>query len=147
VTTGFETRQAEFDYMYSFYKTPTSELALSLGVHATRLELSLNSPSLNVSRVASASGPLPMIGVAGTTRLGQNWELLGHVYGMKAKVGDYDGSAIAYRVGARYFFTPNFGVGAAWAGINYNLDVTRSSWLGSLDASNQGGEVFLTMRF
>ena len=147
VTGGFNMRHFELDYMYSFWKTEATELALSLGIHSTRMEATLSAPPLNISRTASANGPLPMIGIAATTRIAKNWELLGHVYGMSAEVGDFSGSAIAYRLGARYFFTPNIGVGIAYAGINYDFDVAKSDWLGQLDASNKGGEVFLTARF
>lgn len=147
VSSGFKLRHIELDYMYSFFKSEATEVALSLGAHWTRMELSLNAPALNFSGVAIASGPLPMIGIAGTTRLGQKWELLGHVYGMSAKAGDFDGSALAYRVGGRYYFTPNVGLGLAFAGINYNFDVNKTSWLGQLDASNRGAEIFLTVRF
>ncbi|RZI39952.1 hypothetical protein EGT07_25990 [Herbaspirillum sp. HC18] len=147
ITSGFTMRHAELDYMYSFWKTDTTEAAISLGIHSTDMEIRLNAPPLNIAREGSASGPLPMIGIAATTKIAQKWELLGHVYGMSAKVGDFDGSAIAYRFGGRYYFTPNFGVGIAYAGINYNLDITKSNWLGKFDASNKGGELFLTVRY
>jgi hypothetical protein len=147
VSTGLEMRQVELDYLYSFWKSETTEVAFSVGAHWTRLEVSLNAPVFRVAEVATAEGPLPMIGIAATTRIGQKWELLGHVYGMAAQVGDFDGESLAYRVGARYFFTPNVGLGLAWAGIKYNLDVNKSSWVGQLDASNRGAEIFLTARF
>lgn len=143
----FNQRRVEMDYMYSFWKSESTEVALSLGVHSTRMELNLDVPPLNFSRETSANGPLPMIGIAGTTRPTQNLELLGHVYGMSAKVGDFDGNAIGYRLGARYFVTRNIALGAAWTGIKYNFDITRSSWLGELDASTNGGELFFTLRF
>lgn len=147
VNSGLAIRQTELDYLYSFWQSETTEVALSLGAHMTDLKASLSAPSLRISREASASGPLPMIGIAGTTRIGRNWELLGHVYGMSAEVGDSSGEAIAYRVGGRYFFTPHLGIGVAWSGIRYNFDLNRTRWIGELDASNHGGEVFLTMRF
>jgi hypothetical protein len=147
VNSAFKMRHVELDYLYSFWKSETTEAAFSVGAHWTRLELSLNSPTFNIAEAATAEGPLPMIGIAATTRLGQKWELLGHVYGMSAKIGDFEGDALAYRVGGRYFFTPNIGLGLVWAGINYNFDVNKSSWLGQLDASNRGAEIFLTVRF
>lgn len=147
VNSAFDMRHIELDYMYSFWKSETTEVAFSVGAHWTRLELSLDAPAFDVAEAAAAEGPLPMIGIAATTRLGQKWELMGHVYGMSAKAGDFDGDALAYRVGARYFFTPNIGLGLAWAGIKYNFDVDKSSWLGELDASTRGAEVFLTVRF
>lgn len=147
ITSGFKLRELELDYMYSFWKSETAEAALSVGLHSTSMEASVSAPPLNISRSASASGPLPMIGIAGTTRIAEKWEALGHVYGMSAKVGDFEGSALAYRVGGRYYFNPNVALGFAWAGINYDFDVNKSSWLGKLDASNKGGEVFLTVRF
>lgn len=147
INSRFSLREVELDYLYSFWKSEATEVALSLGVHSTRMEASLNAPSLNVSSTSSASGPLPMIGIAATHRIGQKWELLGHVYGMSAKVKDFDGNSLAYRAGARYFFTPNVGLGIAFAGIRYNFDVSKTSWLGELDASNNGGEVFFSVRF
>jgi hypothetical protein len=143
----FRQRRVELDYLYSFWKSDSTEAALSLGVHSTRLGLQLNVPQRNFSREASANGPLPMIGLAGTTRPTQNLELLGDVYGMSAKVGDFDGSAVGYRIGARYFVTRHFALGAAWTGIKYNFDLTRPSWQGQLDATNNGGELFVTVRF
>lgn len=147
VNSGFTLREVELDYMYSFWKSEATEVALSLGIHSTSMEARLSAPSFNITRTADADGPLPMIGIAASTRIANRWELLGHVYGMKASISDFSGSALAYRFGGRYFFTPNIGVGIAYAGINYHLDVTKSSWLGQLDASNKGGEVFFTVRF
>lgn len=144
---GFGLRRVEMDYLYSFWKSESTEVALSLGVHSTRMKFELNVPPLNISRETSANGPLPMIGIAGTTRPTQNLELLGHVYGMSAKVEDVEGSAVGYRIGARYFVTRNLALGAAWTGIKYNFDLVRPSWLGELEATNNGGELFLTLRF
>lgn len=147
VSSRFSARQIELDYMYSFWKTETTEVALSLGVHSTEMKARIDSPAVNVAAEASATGPLPMIGIAATTKLGQKWELLGHIYGMAAQVGGLEGSALAYRVGGRYFITPNIGIGLAWAGIRYDFDVNKTRWNGQLDATNNGGELFLTLRF
>jgi hypothetical protein len=147
VNTSFQLQQAELDYMYSFWKSDTTEVALSLGVHAAKMDARLTAPAISLDREASATGPLPMVGVAVNYKPHEKWELLGHVYGMSARVNDFGGTAVAYRVGARYFFTPNIGVGVAWAGINYNFDLAKTSWQGALDASHSGGQAFLTFRY
>jgi hypothetical protein len=147
VNSSFRLQQTELDYMYSFMKTDELELALSVGLHATKMVARMTAPAINLEREAQANGPLPMVGLAVNYKPHEKWELLGHVYGMSAKIKDYNGTALAYRLGARYFFTDHIGVGLAWAGIKYNLDFTRPSWLGSLDASHSGGQLFLTFRY
>jgi hypothetical protein len=147
VSTSFRLQQTELDYMYSFWKTDEIEAALTLGIHASHMELRLSAPSLSLSREASVNGPLPMVGVALNWQPHEKWELFGHLYGMSATIGDYSGHAVGYRLGGRYYITSNIGLGLAYAGINYKFDVDRSSWLGTLDASHRGGQAFLSFRY
>lgn len=147
VNSSFRLTETELDYLYSFWKTDDWEWAVSLGVHLAQMKATLTAPQLNLSQTADLNGPVPMIGLAGNWTPNEKWEVFGHVYGMSASVRDYSGTAVAYRVGGRYYFTDHLGVGLAWAGIRYNLDVNRTAWLGSLDASHAGGQLFLTFRY
>ncbi len=147
VNSSFRLQETELDYMYSFWKSDELEWAATLGVHLAKIVATLNAPSLSLSQQAEANGPVPMIGLAVNWTPHEKWELFGHVSGMSASIKDYSGTAVAYRVGARYFFTDNIGVGLAWAGVRYNLDVNRSAWLGTLDASHNGGQAFLSFRY
>jgi hypothetical protein len=147
VETGVKLKQAELNYLYSFWKNDDTEVAFLFGIHATKVETFLNAPSLNITKSAAVTGPLPMIGLSATKRLADKWELQGDVYGMKAKVNDVDGNSIAYRFAARYFFTPTFGAGVAWSGIRTRVNLTKSDWEGNLRTGNSGGELFLTVRF
>jgi len=49
-------------YTYSFYRTPQIETALSLGLHVTNMDASLQSAGLGIAQATSTTAPLPVFG-------------------------------------------------------------------------------------
>lgn len=88
-----------------------------------------------------------MIGLSASRRIQPNWEIMGRIYATSIKIGDVNGRARGYRAGTRYFITPNIGLGLAWSGNRYKFDIEESRWRGALHASDNGGELFVSLRF
>jgi hypothetical protein len=49
-------------YTYSFYRAPQIETSLSVGLHVTKMEASLQSAGLGIAEATSATAPLPVFG-------------------------------------------------------------------------------------
>ena len=49
-------------YTYSFYRAPQIETSLSVGLHVTKMEASLQSAGLGIAEATSTTAPLPVFG-------------------------------------------------------------------------------------
>jgi hypothetical protein len=61
ITSAFDTETTKLTYTYSFYRRPEIETALSVGLHVTKLDMSIQSP-LGISESETVTAPLPVFG-------------------------------------------------------------------------------------
>lgn len=131
---------------YSFVKTTQAELGVALGLHVTDFAMSL--AGANVSRrTADALAPLPTIGVYGSYALTPRWLLSGRADFFSFSYSDYDGSLVNLVAGVDFRFTRNFGVGLGYRYVDYDLDVTRSSFSGNVQYEFSGPVLYLIGSF
>jgi hypothetical protein len=147
VNAGLHVRRFEADYLYSFWKSDAAEAAVALGLHYTRLEGFVQFPALHIVGRATSEDPLPMVGLLASRRVRPDWEVLAHVFGMPARVGRVNGRAFGYRIATRYYLTRNLGLGVGWSRMRYDMEPSGRLWRGTLDASDRGGEVFVSLRY
>lgn len=144
-------------YEYAFVRTPTYELAASLGIHYMDISLRLTGTATLTGSSGSASAvrtessdlpaPLPMIGIRGGWVLSPNWYLEGQAQFFKLNIDGYDGRWTDARVGVTWMFSRNFGVGLGYNAFATRVDVDRDNYNGRLKFGYSGAVAYLTGTF
>ena len=62
IDSELNTETLKVSYTYSFYRTPQIETALSVGLHVTKIEASLQSAGLGLAETNDVTAPLPVFG-------------------------------------------------------------------------------------
>lgn len=131
---------------YSFIKDTQAELGVSLGLHVTDFNASLASANV-ARRTGDALAPLPTIGLYGSYAFTPRWLLSGRVDFFSLSYNDYDGSLVNAIAAVDYRFTRNFGVGLGYRYVDYDLDVTKSSFSGGVQYQFSGPVLYLVGSF
>jgi hypothetical protein len=140
VTINAENQFVIANYMYSMVRTPTFESALIVGIYGGKFDYTIdavgNAGSLTADYHKSVSTglPLPMLGI--TAEWGspdKRWKISGLAQGIKAKIGDVDGTAYLLEASAEWMITRGFGVGARYRYADVQADVTKSDFTGNFD--------------
>lgn len=149
VNSTFDTDVWRLTYGWSFYRSPTSELSLLLGLHTTSFKAKLESTSATraVAEAADRTIPLPTIGLSGTWAIDPQWRLSASAQLFSLNYGDYDGSLFNGSVSAEYRLNRNWALGAGYTAYDYNLDVTGGKARGSFDYQFAGPMVYVTGGF
>jgi hypothetical protein len=151
IESSFETRVAELAYEYAFVRRKNYEIAGTVGVHDLRFALDVsqrnNTQTLELSRDADASGPLPVIGLRGMWRFHPNFYLDAQAQFFKISLDPYDGRLDDYT--ASLVWTPFKHVGL---GVGYNefvtrVDVSADRFNGNLRWRYGGARIFVTASF
>jgi hypothetical protein len=154
LNSSFTTEVTRIGYAYRVIKRPEWGLALSAGVHATRLRASLDSLEFDNSSVpittreiASVTAPLPMFGLSAARRLGDKWTLVGRGQWFFLDFDDYEGAIThaSAHIEHRTFRHVGFGFGYDW--FDVDVDTTDAGWQGSADVRFQGPMVFMQASF
>lgn len=149
------------DYRYSFVKNEDVELAGVLGAYINKFTIDLtgtatvqnnvNGTITSTSRaVAYSPGvtvPMPLIGGSIDWFVTPRLTLGGSLSGLKAKIGDIDGSIYVAMVSAEYMFTRNIGGGLSFMHADVDVDVTKRTFQGQLDWKNDNLLAYLLVKF
>ncbi len=150
----FTTEVTRVGYSYRALRAPDWGVAVSAGLHLTRLRAGLtvvpsDAGSLPaVSReIASVSAPLPVFGLSGARRLSKKWTLLGRGQWFFLKLDDVSGAITHAAVHLEHntFNNVGFGVGYDWFDID--IDTNDSLWRGSADVQFKGPIIFVQASF
>jgi opacity protein-like surface antigen len=131
---------------YSFVKNTQAELGVALGLHVTDFTMSLAGANV-ARRTGDALAPLPTIGFYGSYAFTPRWLLSGRVDFFSLKYNDYDGSLVNAVAGVDYRFTRNFGIGLGYRYVDYDLDVTKSSFSGGVKYQFSGPMLYAVGSF
>ena len=123
----------ELYYSYSLLNTGEAEIGVMLGVSSFfnkwEVEATGNVSGGGGSQAGSTQreskdlvAPIPAIGAHFRYTLLPRFMASGRVKWMKATISDYTGSMLQWRAGLDYFFTPNFGIGAAWDSTDIDVE-------------------------
>lgn len=139
---------------YSFIRNDTWEVGAALGLHMTDFELSLEGEATagGVSVGTSRRGrdflaPLPTLGAYANWQVTPKIAVNGRVDYMSLEIDDYDGGLTNAQISASYRFTRNFGAGIMYRFVDYNVDVTKDDWTGSLDYEFNGPVLYAELAF
>jgi hypothetical protein len=157
LTTEFSASIMPFYYAYSFIKKDKHELAGSIGFHWFELSLDVKG-SGSISTVgdadadfyASVNAPLPLIGVRYDYYVNDRWTASIHgEYFALDLVDDeinFSGSLANIRLSTDYWFTNNFGMGAAINWFDLDAEVDDDNWKGAVDYRYFGPQIYVQAR-
>ncbi len=145
---------AELAYEYVFMKRETFELSGSVGLHTVNFKLAvsgdgtINGQSGQFStETASATAPLPVIGLRGLWQFSPQWYFDGQGQYFGLKVDNVDGHLTDLRLGVIRMFGAHFGVGAGWNQFSTKVTLTQDRFEGSLKWRYSGALLYITGAF
>lgn len=150
----FETTSIEAVYDYWFVRRDTFGFGGSLGLVYLSLDaeatgtFTLGTSGATETRRASASTdlPVPMIGLSVK---GTPWSrLVLHAEGRylpSVEIGDINGEAAAFSIGADLYVFKALAIGASYDGRIYEVDVDQENWRGAVDLSSEGWRGYLRL--
>jgi hypothetical protein len=148
---------------FSFVKSPTSDVAVSLGGSWLDVSAALSGiavatangvpvGSTIVAEKGEASGPVPLLGLHGAFWLGDRVRLRldGRYFDLDTFLNGYEGwsgSMTEYGVGADWFVLPWLAVSGGYAGTRIDADFDESDNIGSVKYSFDGFRLGTTFAF
>ncbi|MEO8507712.1 MAG: hypothetical protein ABI593_08790 [Betaproteobacteria bacterium] len=141
------------DYRFSFVKTPEVEVAGALGFYGGQFKYNLNATGIRdgqtveIGKTASTTVPLPLIGVTLDWYINPRWKLSGNVAGIKANIGDVDGSVVVAGAATEFMLTRNVGLGLAYMYSDLDVDVTKGGFDGNLTWKMNSVRAYAQLKF
>jgi hypothetical protein len=149
-----KTTIAELAYEYVFMQRDTFELSGSVGVHSVKFELGVSGDGTVggqtgqfSTETASATAPLPVIGLRGLWEFSPQWYFDGQAQYFGLKIDNVDGHLTDLRVGVTRMFGSHFGVGLGWNQFATKVNLTKDSFEGSLKWRYSGAMLYITGAF
>ena len=140
-------------YRYSFIKKDNLELAGLLGLYGSNLKFNFaasaypGNPTRNFATSESTSLPLPVIGGSFDWYISPRWTAGTSLSGLKAKIGDIDGSIWVLTASTDYMVFHNFGIGLAYLHTDIDVDVTKSSYNGNIGINTNSFLIYGVVKF
>lgn len=140
-------------YRYSFLKNDNLELAGVLGLYGSNITFNLaaskypGNPTASYSTSESTSLPLPVIGGSFDWYITPRWTATTSLSGLKAKIGDIDGSVWVLTASTDYILFHNFGVGVSYLHTSINVDVAKKAFNGNLDYKSNSFMAYGVVKF
>lgn len=148
-------------YQYSFVRQSDLEIAGLIGLYANKFNFDLSgtgqfttgtggstvTTSKDFSYSPGTTVPMPLIGASIDYYFMPQWSVRGSLSGLKAKIGDVDGSVWVATVGTEYMFTRNFGLGLQYMHTDVDVDVTKKTFNGSIDWKNNNFLFYALAKF
>ncbi len=145
------TKIAELAYEYAFWRGDTYEITGSIGLHTVNFKLGVDGEgSVNgqtkpfAVESASATAPLPVLGVRALWEFSPQWYLDGMGQFFAVKIDNVDGHITDVRIGVTRMFGAHFGVGAGWNQFTTRVNLDKNSFEGSLRWRYGGAMIYVT---
>jgi hypothetical protein len=153
IDASFETRVTELAYEYAFVRRDNYEIAGTVGIHDLHFGLDVSATqqnttqTLELSRDANASGPLPVIGFRGIWRFHPNFYLDAQAQFFKISLDPYDGRLDDYTASVVWTPFKHFGLGVGYNEFVTHVDVSADRFNGNLRWRYGGARIFVTASF
>jgi hypothetical protein len=151
-TLGFEVIEAAYEY--AFVTSDRAEIAGSVGLHYTTLEARLaatvTSPTTGTRSIGgprSVDAPLPVVGLRGMWRLGDQVYLDAQAQYFSLAIDDIKGSLYNYRAALIWQPTRRVGLGAGYDAFGVDVDLRQDDFRGKVDWVYRGPQLFVTVAF
>jgi len=151
VNSYFDTKVTRVSYAYKIYDTERSTVAVSAGIHRTKLTTGIEEVSLQPLEdrpaTAEVTAPLPVIGAAGVWKFNEQWSVAGRAQIFRLTIAEYSGRLDHISVHLDYDPFKYVGFGVGYDLFSINLDVEKKQWQGSVRYRFNGPMLYLKGHF
>jgi hypothetical protein len=147
--TQLSLRLVGLTYGYSFWHSPTLEIAGTLGVHATDISAlaKVETQSMHIIQTDDQAGPLPTVGIDATWVASRRFYFDGRVQYVRVHLNDLTGSLGIYDFDALYRYRYNIAFGLGYTALRASLSSTKTSDAGFFNLNTDGPEMFFRIAF
>jgi len=133
VTTEFDMRFANVDYVYNFLMDDRVRFGASAGLHTTGLRLKVSDTAGQNVEEEDFTAPLPMVGLRAEVLMTQRWRLKADVNFFYLEYDNYTGRLGDFVLAIEYVPWRNFGIGAGVNAINYRVEADGDGAISDFD--------------
>jgi hypothetical protein len=153
VESGFDTSVARLFWGRSFFRTPSTDWGIGLGLHWLELDAYVEGEVLlagggggtGIQREsASVGAPLPNLGIWYMHSWSPKWVVITRLDWLDVTFDQFSGSLLDASVGVNYQMSDHFGVGLAVNTFDLDLTVDGDNWKGGINTSQTGPRLNLT---
>lgn len=151
---SFTTEVTRASYSYRVLRSDDWGLAISGGIHVTRLRARLeglvfdNIDLPTRSReVAGVTAPLPVLGLSGAWRFGRKWSLVARGQVFFLEVDDVKGGITHASAYLEHSTFRNVGFGFGYDWFDIDVDTTDDGWSGNANVQFKGPILFVQASF
>ena len=144
----------EAAYEYAFMHSEKYELAGSIGLHYASFEASLKSEvpapgggTVSLGGPAKVDAPLPVIGGRGMWRMNGDFYFDAQAQFFALSFDGFDGDIVNYRLAFTWQPKRSVGVGVGYDSFTIDVDVDKSDFVGAMDWTYSGPQVFFNYSF
>jgi len=154
VSSSFTTEVTRLGYSYRVVRRPEWGLAVSAGIHVTRLRAVIDGVAFDnggalpsTQEIASVTAPLPVFGISGARRLSEKWALIARGQWFFLEVDDIGGQITHAAAFLEYSSSRNLGFGFGYDWFDIDADTTDDFWRGRADVRFKGPMIFIQASF
>jgi hypothetical protein len=151
ITAGMKTTVTAITYEFDFLQSDKYELGVTGGIHNLKFDFHIegsgNGQNVAAETTAEANGPLPVIGMHGVWRLGEQWYFDAGAQFFRINFSPYDGRISDYTASFVWQASKHFGIGGGWNSFVTKVDVNGNRFNGSLRWAYGGARIFATASF
>jgi len=147
--TELSLRTLGLTYGYSFWHTPTLEIAATLGVHATDISAmaKVETQTRHIIQTEDQAGPVPTAGIDATWVASKRFYLDARAQYLDVHVHNLSGSLGVYELDALYRYRPNVSFAVGYSDFSAHLMSTQSSQAGLFNFVTKGPQMFFRIAF
>jgi hypothetical protein len=158
--TSVKTHVFDIEYLYSYYKRPNLELAVSAGIYWMN---SLTEFTASGQVVIEGSGqeefrsdyqanqrlvaPLPLLGLSASYAITPQW--IAHAYAryLDVTISDIEGRILSFNLKTEYYFTDHVALGAAYTVFDLSVRHNGVVFFNSLSYEYSGLQAYLALKY
>lgn len=147
VNSNFDLRIYKLVYTYSIMQRDNGYLGVSVGAHIADSKIGLAEQNLGKVEVRSITAPLPVLGLRGEYEIADRLTLTAIGEFFMVEFDDVDGSLVDLYLGIDYQVIEHVAIGLGFNTVNFDVDVSKSDFSGSLDWRYDGALLFFKFDF
>lgn len=160
IGTSVRTHIFDFEYVYSFYKRPQTELGVTLGLYWMNSVVELNAagevifegettPEFRTDYQADQRliAPLPLIGLIGAYEFNDKWRVKAAVRFFDVTISDIEGYIFSSSLSTEYYFTRHIGLGASLAAFDLSVKYNGVVFINTLAYEYAGLQAYMTFKY
>jgi hypothetical protein len=156
ITARSELTVAQLSYEYAFWRRESYEIAAGIGVHYVDIDLGLDASieaqggtaARSADAGAATQAPLPVLGVRGLWRLGDNFYLTAQAQYFYLEFDPYSGSLLDLKASVVWQMTDHVGLGLGYNDFGFRFDIDDvGDFNGRLRWDYGGAVAFATVMF